>query len=102
MNNGDRSAYGHMREATPLERQQHGLTGPAGEAPMVWVPGLTKREDFAKAAMQGLLASGAAITYMNTLSDEQIKNMDWCVESHISLMSVSLANGLLAALEETK
>jgi len=83
MNNGD-------RPVTPLT------------TPDVGYLGLTKREHFAAMAMQGLLANGEDVRYVNGLSKQQKKDFDWSCEDHISLIAVSYANGLLKALEETK
>jgi len=64
--------------------------------------GLTKREHFAAIAMQGLLAGGLDVRYIDGLTEEQIKNNDWCCEDHVCFAAVSYANALLKALEEAK
>jgi len=93
MNNGDKSAA--PMTASPGYVDEHGYHVASRPS----AAGFTKREELAKAARVGLLASGAAKAYIDGLSEDQIKEMDWCVESHISLMAVSQANSLLAALE---
>lgn len=101
MDNGDSPATAITVEPTRAVVEQATGVGMLPPAPAIHL-GLTKREAFAMAAMDGLLASGAIESYLNSLSDEQIESLDWSTESRVSLMSVSIANGLLAALEESK
>jgi len=88
MNNGNMPVHGHMREPTDGEYQKYLVRGLTSSPPAVWVPGMTKREAFAMAAMQGLLSSWG----------------EHDVSSFFEIASDSLnaADALLQALEDKK
>lgn len=86
MNNGDKPAY-PVNDETLIEEIGHGLS--EGEYRRTTY-GLTKREVFAMAAIQGLLANGAFVQAMGH------HNMD---HTKIVTIAIGTANELLKQLE---
>ena len=71
---------------------------PTGPSPAIY-QGLTKREEFAKAAMQGLLGSMQLSEAQNIIWQEQYGDRhSETVSARIARMSVACADALLEAL----